>query len=272
MFIYAIWDEICLEISKSKKSIRVDQIVEQPGDAKWVAVKHDVETNVEKALHLAEIEYKHGIHATYYIQADLLQANAEYLKKIQRMGHEVTYHYDVLDANNGNFKVATEEFNKIVEAFTSYGFEVRTVCPHGNPVVVRDGWSSNKDFFRDKSIAEKFPNILDMVIQLPNILSETYTYISDAGYGWKKIVNIKDNDIVNHGDVNLGDYKNLLKIIGDEDRVILSTHPHRWEESKYKFLFNVYFFKMLRFIAKKAASIPVFKKIMSKYYYLAKKV
>ncbi len=188
------------------------------------------------------------------------------------MGHEVTYHYDVLDANNGNFDVANDEFAKIIKAFAFYGFEVRTVCPHGNPIVIRDGWSSNKDFFRDKSIVEKFPNILDMVVQLPNILSDTYAYISDTGYGWRQIVNIKDNDIVNHGDIDLGDYKNLLKIIDNEDRVILSTHPHRWEGSKYKFLFNVYFFKMLRFVAKKAASIPFFKKIMSKYYYLAKKV
>ncbi len=42
MFIYAIWDEICLEISKSKKSIRIDQIVEQSVNAKWIAIKHDV--------------------------------------------------------------------------------------------------------------------------------------------------------------------------------------------------------------------------------------
>ncbi len=272
MFIYAIWDEICLEISKSKKSIRIDQIVEQSGNAKWIAIKHDVETNVEKAEQLAKIEYKYGIQATYYVQADLLQGNIEKLKKIQNMGHEVTYHYDVLDANNGNFDVASDEFAKIIKAFAFYGFEVRTVCPHGNPIVIRDGWSSNKDFFRDKSIVEKFPNILDMVVQLPNILSDTYAYISDTGYGWRQIVNIKDNDIVNHGDIDLGDYKNLLKIIDNEDRVILSTHPHRWEGSKYKFLFNVYFFKMLRFVAKKAASIPFFKKIMSKYYYLAKKV
>ncbi len=272
MFIYFIWDKICLELSKSKKSVRIDQILEQPYTSKWIAIKHDVETNVEKAVRLAEIEYRYGIQATYYVQADLLKGNVDQLKKIQSMGHEVTYHYDVLDANNGDFKAATDEFTKIVKEFSSYGFEVKTVCPHGNPVVVRDGWSSNKDFFRDESIVKKFPNILDMVIQLPNKLNGKYIYISDAGYRWKQIVNIKDNDIVNHGDVNLGDYKNLLKIIGNEDRVILSTHPHRWEGSKYKFLFNVYFFKILRFTARKISSIPFLKKIMSRYYYLAKKI
>ncbi len=272
MFIYSIWDEICLEISKSKKCIRVDQVLEQSSNSEWIVVKHDVETNVKKAVQLAEIEYNHGIQATYYVQADLLKDNVEQLKKIQSMGHEVTYHYDVLDANNGNFKVATEEFSKTVESFSSYGFEVKTVCPHGNPVIVRDGWSSNKDFFRDESVAKKFPNILDMVIQLPDKLNDNYIYISDAGYEWKQIVNIKDNDVTNQGDIDLGDYKNLLYTINHEERVILSTHPHRWEQSKFRFLFNIYFFKILRFVARKISSIPFLKKIMSKYYYLAKKI
>ena len=72
------------------------------------------------------------------------------------MGHEITYHYDVLDSNRGNFKLAIEAFSNDIKRFKKYGFDVQTVCPHGNPVMIRDGWESNKDFFREQKV-QKLP-------------------------------------------------------------------------------------------------------------------
>jgi hypothetical protein len=272
MFVYSIWDEICSTISRKYKTVRVDEVLKESSGEKWISIKHDVETNVAKALELAKIEYKYGIQATYYVQAYLLEENLDALKEIQKLGHEVTYHYDVLDANNGDYKTAEVDFTNMIKNFTRHGFKINTVCPHGNPMMLRDGWSSNKDFFRNESIQKKFPDILDIVVQLPKKLKNDYTYISDAGYGWKEIANVNNNDISNKGDIDLQNYRNLLKIISKKDKVILSTHPHRWEKNKLKFIFNVVFFKVVRFIAKKTSKISILKKIMSKYYYLAKKV
>ncbi len=271
MFIYSVWDEICAEISKKSNIITVNQILNQ-SIPNWIAIKHDVETNVLKALEIAKIEAKYNIKATYYVQADLLDDNYELLQKISSFGHEVTYHYDVLDANGGDTVKAMDEFTNNVEKFKKYGFNVETVCPHGNPVMIRNGWNSNKDFFRDEQVVNLFPDILDMVIELPKRLADNYTYISDAGYGWKQIVNIENNDVKNDGDIKIKDYKELLKIINTQERVILSAHPHRWEKSSLKFLYNVYVFKVLRFIARQVSSVPVLKKVLSKYYYLAKKI
>lgn len=271
MFTYSIWKEICLELAKSKKTIKAEEILNQPHDRSWIVIKHDVETNVKKALKLAQIEHDCGIRATYYVQANLLEHNKENLQKIQSLGHEVTYHYDVLDANNGNIEGALREFEKNMQQFNEYGFQVKTVCPHGNPMMNRNGWNSNKDFFRDDSIAKRFANILDIVVQLP-YLSNEYKYISDAGYSWKVIVNISNNDIKNDGDTSLKDYQTLLHVLDTTDRVILSTHPHRWEEYRLKFFYNIYFFKSVRFLAKKASKISFLKKIMSRFYFLAKKV
>jgi len=271
MFIYNIWDEICQELSKYK-TIRADNIINQESNSEWIVIKHDVETDVKKALELAKIEHKYNLQATYFVQANLVEQNYKILQEIASLGHEITYHYDVLDANSGDYILSLKEFNKNIELFNSFGFEIKTVCPHGNPVINRNGWSSNKDFFRDKSIADRFPEILDIVVELPNRLKNNYTYISDAGYGWKKIVNISDNDIKNSGDIDLGDYKTLLKTIEKEDRVIISTHPHRWERSRYKALFNIYRFKTLRYIARRVSSMKFLKNIMSKFYFLAKKV
>jgi len=269
MFVYSQWDSICQELS-NLKTIRADEILSQK-DLEWIVIKHDIETNVPKALELAKIEAKYGIQATYYVQADLVKDSYRILQEIQKLGHEITYHYDVLDANSGDFTLATEEFDKNIKLFNSFGFEIKTICPHGNPLINRDGWSSNKDFFRDKNIADRFSNILDIVVELPKRV-DSYLYISDAGYGWKEIVNIADNDIKNSGDIDLGDYKSFLKRVKIEKRVIISTHPHRWEKSHLKALFNLYRFKTLRFVARKLSSISLLKKIMSKFYFLAKKV
>ena len=88
----------------------------------------------------------------------------------------------------------SERFNgeEIKYAWVAYKvrdlpFIVSTVCPHGNPIINRDGWSSNKDFFRDTDISKMFPDILDIVVHLPSRLGNNYVYISDAGYSWKII-------------------------------------------------------------------------------------
>ncbi len=272
MFVFSNWDKICNKLSSNFKCIRADEILEQEEDSRWLVVKHDVETNVAKALKLAKIEKKYGIPATYYVQAELLKDNYKFLQEIASLGHEVTYHYDVLDACNGDYKSAIDSFQKVIEEFRKFGFEVKTVCPHGNPIKVRDGWSSNKDFFRNQEVSALFPDILDIVVHLPKKLNMDYAYISDAGYSWKKIVNVQDNDLKNDGDIDLGESLNFLNTLKKEQTIILSTHPHRWESSKIKFIMKLTIFKVVRYIARKVASVKFLKKIMSKYYYLAKKI
>jgi hypothetical protein len=270
MFIYSYWDEICKELSTNFNIIKAEEILNNLETKKWLVVKHDVETDVLKALNLAKIENKHGIKATYYVQADLLKKNEKYLQEIASLGHEVTYHYDVLDSCDGDYTKASKEFKKYLDEFSKLGFKVKTVCPHGNPIKIRNGWSSNKDFFKNKKVNVVFSNILDIVVHLPSILKKEYAYISDAGYSFKKIVNIYDNDKNNKGDIELG--KNLISIMQELNHIILSTHPHRWESNSFNFVFKVGIFKLIRYIAKKLASIHFLKKIMSKYYYLAKRV
>lgn len=270
MFIYSTWEKICQDISKNYKTIKLNQILDYDRDEKYIVIKHDVETNPQKALDLAKIEHRYNIKATYYVQADLVYKHHKTLQQIASLGHEVTYHYDVLDANGGDFEKAIVEFSTNVKKFEDYGFKVQTVCPHGNPIMLRDGWSSNKDFFRKSDVKELFRDILDVVVELPKKVD--YTYISDAGYGFKEIVNIQNNDLKNNGDIDIKDAKELLEIISKKDRVIFSTHPHRWEKNRFKFLLNVYIFKVVRFIARKISKIPILKKIISRYYFLAKKI
>ncbi|MEM6686250.1 MAG: hypothetical protein AAF617_10745 [Bacteroidota bacterium] len=270
-FTYSQLQKICAEVVKIKKTITAQEIPNAIDDS-WVIFKHDVETNVEKALKMATIEAEHGIKATYYVQGYLLEDNVAALQKIADLGHEVTYHYDVLDANKGDYTAARQEFVDYVNAFEKHGFKVNTICPHGNPVMIRNGWNSNKDFFRKKEIAEEFNTMLDVVVQLPTLLNGPYTYISDAGFQFQIIRNVENNDIKNDGDIHINSIQDFVKIIQENQKIIFSTHPHRWKQSKIATVINKLKFKLVRSVAVFLAKSPAIKKILSRFYYLAKKI
>ena len=271
-FVYTEWAKFCLNVLSNYNCIRINEIPQQSPNQSWVAIKHDVEANVEKAFELAKIENAHNIRATYYIQAYLLEDNVALLNKISDLGHEVSYHYDVLDANNGNIQLALKEFTSNVSRFEELGFQINSVCPHGNPLLIRDGWSSNKDFFRNRNVVKLFPNIFDVVIQANDIIKNKFLYISDAGYSWKIIGNIDSNDISDAEDIEIASSGELAELMKSFNNVILSSHPHRWCKSNASAIFQLSKFKLLRYIAKRLSKVPFLKKIMSKFYYLEKKV
>lgn len=113
-----------------------------------------------------------------------------------------------------------------------------------------------------------FPDILDIVVHLPSRLGNNYVYISDAGYSWKIISNVEDNDIKNKGDQEITDFFKVLS--ENTECLIISTHPHRWQSSKIIVISKTIMFKIIRFIAGLVSKIPFVKNIMSRYYYLTK--
>lgn len=276
IFSFDKWEEFCRELSKNKiYSIPAYKI----GLARnrYLVLKHDVETDVRKAYTLACIENKYSQCGSYYVQAYLLEnlENVEMLKKMQAMGHEISYHYDVLDSCKGNVDDAIKEFNDNFSMFNRNGFECVTVCQHGNPVVERVGYHSNRDFFRNEKVRELFPNVSDIMVNYKEKYETDYIYFSDAGRKFKMIFDPINNDIYKSDDKNVA-YDNLdlllNEIIYNSNNNIISTHPHRWTKSKVRYVVKLFIFKAIRCIAKIAIKIPFMKKIMDRYYYLAKKI
>lgn len=101
-----------------------------------------------------------------------------------------------------------------------------------------------------------------------------YLYYSDAGRQFKLIFAPINNDITNSDDKNIPyeDLEELFSAISKGGNSIISTHPHRWCDSAVIYSVKNRIFKAVRFIAKFMMKIPFFKKIMSRYYYLAKKI
>ena len=275
IFVYRKWEEICRKLKeKGLQSIPACEVKSDSGN--YVVLKHDVETDVQRAHKIAQIEKEYGHGGSYYVQAYLLSnnKNVELLSEMQQMGHEVSYHYDVLDYCKGNMEEADVEFEKNLNLFRSKGLRVVTVCQHGNPIIERNGYSSNRDFFRNSSIRAKYTDIADIMVNFKEKFSTDYLYFSDAGRMFKLIYDPINNDVINSDDKNIpfNSVDELLNGLDNEIGNIISIHPHRWMQSATFYLCKKCIFKVLKTVAKIMAKIPVFNRLMSKYYYLAKKI
>ena len=275
VFEYKKWDEFCNNLHNagliSIPACEVDRAI-----GKFIVLKHDVETDVPRALELARIEHKYGHRGSYYVQAYLMQdqKNIEMLKQMQQMGHEISYHYDVMDSNKGDIEKAIVEFEQNKTIFENNGFHIITVCQHGNPIVERIGYTSNRDFFRSQRVQELYPEIADIMVDYKTKYQTDYTYYSDAGRKFCMIFDPLNNDLVNSDDKNekYEDLNEVFKAITHRESAILSTHPHRWTKSAVEYTVKNGAFKVIKSTAKALLHIPGMKKLMGRYYYLAKKI
>ena len=129
IFVYGKWDKFCKLLSQNGRfSIPAKEVSKY--HTNYVVLKHDVETNISNALNIAKIEHKYGHRGSYYVHSYLLDSsnNVEMLKQIQKMGHEVSYHHDVMDSNKGNIDSAITEFENNASQFRNFGFDLTTVC------------------------------------------------------------------------------------------------------------------------------------------------
>ena len=277
IFVYKQWDEFCRKLKDNGfASVSAATILKAKPDKPFLVLKHDVETNPSKALRFAQIESKYSHKGSYYVQAYLLNnsKNINILKQIQELGHEVSYHHDVMDSNKGDINKAAEEFRRNIELFENNDFYVRTVCQHGNPVIDRDGYLSNRDFFRNAKMVQMYEHISEIMVNFKSRIDEDYKYISDAGYGWKIIFDPENNDIVNseEKDIALENLDKVLDVIKNQKSVIVSTHPHRWYSNVASAQAKEIVFKSIKYSIKCMLKIPFMKKMMGKFYYLAKKI
>lgn len=275
MFAYKYWEKFCKELNEQNiHSVTAESVLAE-NKKEFLILKHDVEDKPQKALSLAKMEAQYGHRGTYYVQGFLLNPeNINILKEIQQLGHEVSYHHDVMDANGGDIQKALETFSQNKENFEKNGFEIKTVCQHGNPIANRVGYTSNRDFFRNEEVCAKYPDIAEIMVNFKSKTGVAHTYISDAGYGFKIIFDPETNDIdkSDHKDVKLKNLDSVADVIKKSSATIVSTHPHRWCESTKTARYKYIRFKTLKGIAKIAYKVPGVNKIMEKFYFLTKKI
>ncbi|KKG51287.1 polysaccharide deacetylase family protein [Methanosarcina mazei] len=198
-----------------------------------IILRHDVDRAVNRNLAMAKLEHRYGIKSTYYFRHIEETFKPEIIRQMARMGHEIGFHYEVMDKANGDMDRAIEIFKKELEDLRKAAekvTEINTVCMHGNPLKPwsnRDLWK--KYDFRDFGlIGEPY-------------LSIDYNkvfYLTDTGRTWADLkIRVKDT-IDNPGANEKSDLRSIsstddvIRLIQTEkfSQICLLVHPNRWCE------------------------------------------
>lgn len=104
-FTLAKYGELCSAIVQSgyaAMSVKdyLSLSLQPPG--KVIILRHDVDRKPENALKMAELERGFDLRATYYFRSTKEVFKAGIMQEIEKTGHEVGYHYEVLDKAKGN--------------------------------------------------------------------------------------------------------------------------------------------------------------------------
>ncbi len=196
-----------------------------------IILRHDVDRVVELALKMASLEHEFGISATYYFRHidDVFDPDA--MRKIADMGHEVGFHYEVMDKAKGDVDRAIQIFDEELADFKAI-VDVDTACMHGNPLASwsnRDLWEKN-DFREHGIIGEPYLSI-DY---------EKVMYLTDTGRTWADR-NIRVKDVIGDGSgcgssqfagllCNISSTGDVMELIRSEQvsQICLLVHPNRW--------------------------------------------
>jgi len=127
-----------------------------------LGLRHDIDDRLESALELASLEHSRGIRSTYFV----LHAAAYYkspkllptLRELQRLGHEVGFHYDLVTSQIVRRVDSREELRAELERLRAGGIDVVGAAAHGSYWGHKLGYK-NEYFFRELSIPRpEFPN------------------------------------------------------------------------------------------------------------------
>lgn len=210
-------------ISSGYRSITVQEYIQGQAEEPFVLLRHDVDRRPEMALQMAQMEKDMGIKATYYFRMMPGVFEPGIIKMIQDMGHEIGYHYEVLDKAKGDKEKAIVLFEKELKIFREVA-DVKTVCMHGNPLAKwsnRDLWEEYD--FRDFGlIGESY-----LSIDFNNVL-----YQSDTGRTWKNSFSVKDLVKTSLYEI-INSTEDIIRLIHENKykRMCILVHPNRWTDN-----------------------------------------
>ncbi|MDD3245956.1 MAG: hypothetical protein PHF18_03700 [Methanosarcina sp.] len=212
-----------------------DFLKNKPG--KCIILRHDVDRAINRNLAMAELEHSYGIKSTYYFRHIEETFKPDIILQMAEMGHEIGFHYEVMDKANGDPKKAIEIFKKELEDLrkvTENVTEINTVCMHGNPL---KPWS-NRDLWKEYDFR-------DFGIVGEPYLSIDYNkvfYLTDTGRTWADLkIRVKDTIDKSEGksEVNakadpkaISSTDDVIHLIQSEkvSQICLLVHPNRWCE------------------------------------------
>ena len=193
---------------------------------KAVALRHDVDRHIDRAITMARIEHDLRLQTTYYFRKKDIVNNPDAIKEIAALGHETGYHYENLSAHYGDEEAAYSDFCDTLHTLRTITW-ADGVCAHGSPLSkfkTTDLW--DRYSYRTAGAAYE----LSRDIRYDNVC-----YLSDTGRRWDcGKFNIRDRVVQPWQYDNIKTTDQLIAALQENrlpDKILLNIHPQRWNDS-----------------------------------------
>jgi len=207
----------------------------------YVLLRHDVDIRPERSLIISQIEADFNISSTYYFRTTEDVFKPELMQQIAELGHEIGYHYEVLDKAKGDIEKAIEIFENELADFRDI-CDIKTICMHGNSRTIwdnRDLWK-HYDFKKYGIAGEAYISINFDILE----------YFSDTARTWNPKYKIKDMDTkqldnISHSSktrqFNVKSTDDLINLILNKEipRLYILVHPDDWCDDFGKWVYNL---------------------------------
>jgi hypothetical protein len=227
-FTYDIYERLLdAVVANDYRTLTVREYVDRETlPERFLVVRHDIDRKPENALDLARLEAEAGVSASYYFRAIDKTFKPELMREVSELGHEVRYHYEDVDAVEGDTEAARESFAENLRAFRDH-VDVDTVSMHGNPLTPYD----NRDLWEDAAFGE-----YDLAGEV--YLSVDFTevvYFSDTNRTWYDETTVVDDWPVGPSakPEQVESTEDLIDLVESRrhSRLYLLVHPNRWADS-----------------------------------------
>jgi len=175
-FSLAKYEELCQAIVSSEYvPVTMHEYLKQDHPNSCLILRHDVDRKPIQAFKMGRIEHEYNLKSTYYFRTVKEVFQPQIINKIEGLGHEVGYHYEVLDVAKGDVNKAILIFKEDLRKFREIA-DVRTICMHGNPLTP---WL-NSDIWKEYN----FNDFGLMGEAYLSIDSTEVSYFTETGRAW----------------------------------------------------------------------------------------
>lgn len=201
----------------------------------FAIIRHDVDSPPKNVPAMAAIENRLGIKATYFFRVGNGLFDPTVISEVKKLGHEVGYHYEVLDKAGGDYEKAIRLFEEEWRMFAPW--DASTICMHGNPLtpyVNKDTWKRYD--FKEFSVRGEAYLSVDFTDRF---------YFTDTGRTWNtRNASVKDR--VDQELQYVKDTGHLIDMISGRKykKVYILAHPEAWNDALGTWLFIMVWQKM----------------------------
>jgi hypothetical protein len=222
------YDALCRAVAASgRPCLPIVEYLETPAERRpprFVLLRHDVEVDPPHAVHMAEIEARHSLRATYLFRTPGVFRHLALLPRLRELGHDVGYHYETLARTRGDVAGALERFAEDLRRLREH-VPVQVASMHGSPL---SRWDNRAIWERarpaDFGLAGEVYRDIDYA---------EVAYYSDTGRTWHPTRhNLRDH--VGHVPPDVVDTTDgLIALVASAraPRLCLLAHPDRWSAS-----------------------------------------